>query len=1018
MNSTKRTLLGLAVAAALGTAGFANANTTASSIRGEITGPLNNPAVGTVVKVTHIPTGATKTATVNSAGVFNFNGLRVGGPYTIEVDSDKFADQTINDVYLTLGETSTINRQLENIQDIETISITASQVKTLAFGKVGPAVSFGAETLERAPAINRDISDIVRIDPRVHVDEGGNNSIQCNGKNPRYNSLTIDGVRQNDLFGLNSNGYPTENMPFSFGVLDQVTVELAPYDVINGGFTACNINAVTKTGTNELSGSFFYDYTSEDFRGDSLEGDKITLTPFDEKRYGISVGGPIIEDKLFFYDNYEKAEGTNTFDRGAIGSGAVNEVNITQAELDEIVQISRDLYQYDPGAIPSSKPNEDEKILVKFDWNINEDHRFALTYNYNDGFNISQADGDSDEFEFENHLYERGAELESLVGALYSDWTDKFSTEIRIISQELDNRQNSLAGNGSVGGNDFGEIRIATDDVDVYLGSDDSRQANDLDWEQFGIILRGKYYFDNGHTATFGYEQDDLEVFNLFIQHTETEIRFSSIDNFRNGLADAIYYNNAINGDLNSAAAAWSYKSHALYAQDDFYLTDDLKVVAGLRYEWYTSSDRPAVNEEFLADYGFANNATLDGEGLLQPRIGLNYTLDESTELRGGIGLFSGGNPNVWLSNNFSNTNTTQVGARGRNFCYTDDYERRAVIPCPNGHRSLFDDDIVWVNAEAGVPAGPGYAIPSELDAAVSSGNGSNFDINYLDPDFVIPSEWKISAGMTHVTDDEYVLNADVIVSVTQDQAMLKYGNLDEVGVDENGYVDYDSNRVSALALTNSDRTSTSYSVSATLEKSWDNGIDLIAGYSYNYAKDVQPMNSSVAFSNYQFRAFKNPNEDVSSLSDWNIKHRFTASLTYTVELFEGLNTVFSAYGLAHSGSPYSLTLSQGDSNGVFGFTPYLDTNNVLPAGGKRNSEESSWWSKIDLAVRQDVPAFSSEHKATLYVTIDNFTNMLNDDWGILEEANNTVTIGSNTPQSRVGDASLWSMRVGFNYNF
>ena len=191
---------------------------------------------------------------------------------------------------------------------------------------------------------------------------------------------------------------------------------------------ALPIYAVTKSGTNEFHGVAFFDYTSDNLRGDSLEGSDVTLADFDEKRYGIQIGGPIVKDKLFFSVAYEKLEGANTFDRGPLGSGAINEVNITQAELDEIADIARNVYNYDPGTIPSSFSNEDEKLLVKLDWNINNNHRAAFTYNYNDGFNTVESDGDIDEFEFSNHLYERGTELNQYVGQVFSDWTDNVST--------------------------------------------------------------------------------------------------------------------------------------------------------------------------------------------------------------------------------------------------------------------------------------------------------------------------------------------------------------------------------------------------------------------------------------------------------------------------------------------------------------------------------------------------------------------------------------------------------------
>ena len=1006
--SAKFSRIAAAVALSIGLSSTAMAQVTSSELNGKIVGPQGNPAAGTVVTVTHVPTGAVKTVTVNNGGTFSLRGLRVGGPYKVVIDSDEFADQTINDVYLELGESASIERMLEPAAQYENIVVTGSQVSSLSFGQTGPVASFDLSTLQEAPAINRDITDIVRIDPRIYVDEGGSNGIQCVGKSPRFNSLTVDGVRMNDLFGLNSNGYPTERMPFSFDAIAGVSVEIAPFDVIYGGFSACNISAVSKTGTNEVHGSAFYDFGSDSLRGDSLEGDDINLGAYTERRYGFTVGAPLIKDKLFIFAAYEKLEGANTFDRGAIGSGAINEVNITQAEVERIQQISQDVYNFDAGSVPSSLANEDEKLLVKLDWNINDQHRLAFTYNYNDGNNFAESDGDSNEFEFQSHLYERGAELQSFIGVLYSDWTDKFSTEIRVARTELDNLQRSFYGDGTPGGNDFGEIIIRmandpdddADNLSVYLGSDDSRQANDLDWDATSIMFRGNYYFDNGHTLTFGYENDTLDIFNLFVQHAETTTTFNSIDDFENGANARIDYGYAYSGNLLDRAAEWGYTSHSTYAQDEFYLTDDLKVVAGLRYDWITTSDRPLENTEFTDSYGYSNTANLDGIDLLQPRVGLNYTLSDSTELRGGFGLFSGGNPNVWMTNNYQNTNVTGGEVRG-------DYA------------NILDGSVTWVNTEDGVTAGPGYSVPSDLDEQMDAGVGRNFEPNNLDPDFEMPSEWKISAGMTHITDEDYVFNLDLLVSITQDQAMIKYKGIEPVGLTDEGYIEYERTGLGSLELTNSDESSTSYSLTATMNKTWDNGISLVGGYNYSHAEDVQPMTSSVAFSNYQFRAFTNPNEEVSSLSDWNIAHRFTLDFRYTTELIDGYNTTFSAFAVAQSGKPYSFTISEDEVNSIFNFTPYLDSNNVLPIGAERNDEESPWWTKVDIAVRQDVPAFHKDHSAQVFFVIDNFTNMLNDDWGILEETSfNTAVVGTTNPERRQGDASLWELRLGVNYRF
>ena len=558
---------GAAVSAiALSMAGVAMAQVTTSAVRGAVTDDDGQAVSGALVTITDPSTGLTRTATTNQTGLYSIRNLPVSSGYVVTVTSSEFQGQFIEDVGLNLGDATQVDFTLTNDGEArqETIVVTAS-VSDLAPTAAGPSATFGLETLQRAPAINRNITDVLRLDPRIYVDEsrGDINAVQCGGKNSRFNSLTVDGIRMNDNFGLNSNGYPTERIPFSYDAIEQVAVELAPFDVQYGGFSACNINAVTKSGTNEFHGYLFGDYTNDGLRADSLEGDDITTGEYDETRYGFGVGGPIIKDKLFFFAAYEKLDGVNLFDRGAIGSGAVNEVNITQAEVDEIRNIAMELYGYDPGTIPSSADNSDEKILVKLDWNISNDHRASFTYNWNDGFNIAQSDGDSDELEFSNHLYERGAELTSYAGSLYSDWTDNFSTEVRLAYSELDNRQIS------VGGTDFGEITIETDDVDVYLGGDDSRQANKLYYETLSLALKG-YYTTGNHNFSFGYEREALDVFNMFVQHVETEIDFDgnpssggafddAIENFRLGIADNVNYNNSPTGDPNNAAADWGY---------------------------------------------------------------------------------------------------------------------------------------------------------------------------------------------------------------------------------------------------------------------------------------------------------------------------------------------------------------------------------------------------------------------------------------------------------------------------
>ncbi|MEX0299488.1 MAG: carboxypeptidase regulatory-like domain-containing protein, partial [Kordiimonas sp.] len=599
------------------------AQETSSAIRGTVTNSAGAPVAGVTVSIEHVPTGTTSTATTTDSGTFYARGLKVGGPYVVRMaDGTEYRSNTIEDIFLQLGRPAAVRLvALTASENVDEIVVTANRASTVPVA-IGPSASFNISDLENAPAINRDIKDVIRQDPRVYINVSNADAVQCAGANPRFNSLTVDGVGLNDNFGLNSNGYPTERLPFSYDAIQQVAVELAPFDVEYGAFTACNINAVTKSGTNEFHGGAFFDYTSDSFRGSTLEGDKFEIGDYSEKRFGATLGGPIIKDKLFFFASYERLEGAELFDRGPAGSGAAREVaGVSQAQFNEIVRIANDVYGYETGGLPASLPVTDEKILAKIDWNINDSHRLALTYTYNDGFSISQSDGDDDELEVANHYYERGTKLQSYAGSLFSDWSDNLSTELRVSYADVDPRVRSL------GGTDFGEVRIETfNDADgdgvreralVYLGADDSRHANELEYSSLNLKLAANYQLDN-HLITFGLERVDFDVFNLFIQEAEGEYRFRDIrDNDGNTVLNAIqafeagrperviYENAAPSNNPNDAAAQFKYAINTVYLQDEYTFSDiDLTITAGARYDWYSSDSLPRANPLFEARNG------------------------------------------------------------------------------------------------------------------------------------------------------------------------------------------------------------------------------------------------------------------------------------------------------------------------------------------------------------------------------------------------------------------------------
>lgn len=1060
----KKFAYGASVAVLMMTAATAvHAQETTGALRGTVLGDNGSPVANATVTVTHVPSGTRSITVTGADGQYNARGLRVGGPYIVSVDaaglsgtrdvaSIGIGDASVADVYVSDGSTV--------LDEVVVVGSVGGVVQTA----IGPNAVFTAEDLQNAPAINRDLRDVIAIDPRIYVDEAFVDAVQCGGASPRFNSLTVDGVRLNDNFGLNSSGYPTERMPFSYDAIQQVAVELAPFDVEYGNFTACNINAVTKSGGNTLSGGFFYDFSNQDLTGDSLEGNDIDLGEFEETRWGINVGGPIIPDRLFFFAAYEKLDGTNFFDRTPAGGGGAEVQGLSQAQYDEILDIAQTVYGFDPGGVPAPQANEDEKLLIKLDWNINDQHRAAFTYNYNDGFNITESDGDSNEFEYSGHLYERGAELNAYVLQVFSDWSDNFSTEFRVSYSTLDARSIPQ------GGLEVGEIQITTlNDHDndgndsratVYLGADDSRHSNVLSYETTSYKAAGAYTWGD-HLFTFGYEREELDVFNLFVQHSQGEFRFNSINDFRNGNASRVYYGNAASLDPNDAAASFGYASNTLYGQDEWVFSDDLTLTFGLRYDWYGSDDEPIRNANFAARNGFDNTSTLDGKGLLQPRFGFRYDFSDNLQFRGGFGLYSGGNPNVWLSNNYSNDGITNIQVNRRN-----------------------------INVFTGTSGTPLFDIPDILVADVTSG-APNVSVNALDPDFDLPSAWKFAIGATYWFDAPVLgqglrADFDLLHSETQDAAILKDLTLAQIGTMVDGRPIYrsidrsdpDCVNPSAAAcssrafnqdflLTNTEGGSQTV-VSASLTQSYDWGFDWTLGYAFTQAEDVNPMTSSVAFSNYANVAVFDPNNPAVATSNYEIPHRITLQLNYEQAFFGDYMTRFTLFGRANEGRPFGFAFADDDGD-VFGdgidgrhllyiptgpsdpnvvfqpgfdqaaFFDFIDEYGLGEFAGStmpRNAVETGWWSKFDLRIEQELPGLMEGHRSSAFMIVENVGNLLNDEWGILNEPSfpltqDVVNVDRNgagqyvfeeffqpAGQSRVTGASLWAVRVGLRYSF
>ena len=934
--------------------------------------------------------------------------------------------------------------------------------------------------LETAVAFDRDIQETYSIDPRVYADLGDRGSaINCAGKHPRFNSLTLDGVGLNDRFGLNNNGYATATgQPFPYDAIEQVAVELAPFDVTYGGFSACNINAVTKAGSNEWEGGAWWEWNNEDLRGDSISDNgttqKIESGNFDNRRRGFKLGGPLIKDKLWVYGSYEEEERPNFLAMGYAGSNNGDERDwLSEEEFNRIQNISQSVYGYDPGGLPQDATRENEKWLVRADWAINDNHTLTGVYNYSDGFQINASDNDSNEFEFPNHFYTKGAELTSWNLRLNSQWTDSFSTAIFYNDNEMNDSQ------VTVGPQDFGDHQISLPGRNtVYLGADDSRQANSLNWSSKFFKVTGQMLVGD-HVITAGYEREELSVFNIFVQHSrggeydyfdnsdgnpsacdglsaqgrldDPDCGLSGIDKFELGLPDRLYYGSA--GGTNNAldaAATFQNNKNSVYIQDEWVWAEhDVSFVLGVRYDWFDSDDRPNFNQAVTDATGIRNDANIDGLDIFQPRLGFTWTASDSVTVRGGIGLFSGGNPNVWLSNAWSNDGITNVQTRLDNF----------------GAQSWFGDDALVLVS----PGRPGYdPTQDQFDEVAAAGpdSGSTSRVVLLDPDYEQPSEWKFALGATwDMPWYDITLDADYLYSRGEDPALYRDVSQVRVGQTVAGaplYEYCDGCGAQNLMLTNSDENPESHVFSLIFNKSWDNGLDAMFGYAYTKAEDVSPMTSFTAGSSYESVATNDPQFPTPATSNWEVPSRFTLRLTYGHEFFKDLESRFTIYGVHEKGEPQTFVMDGGEPSNPFfprhllyvpsgaddpavvfdpdfdqaGFFSWADSEGL--ARGQfveRNQNHAGWTTRLDFLYTQEIFSDLWKTRGKVFLKIYNLTNLLNDSWGHIEQGQffplQVVNGGVNEQGQYTFDSwrtrtvgelneqrSLWEARIGFEVNF
>ncbi len=1070
------------------------AQSTSAGVGGQVTNTAGQPVAGAEVTITHVESGTVSRATTDAAGRYNARGLRVGGPYSVTITKSGEGTKTEDGVYLGVNQTGTINAQLRG--DLAATTLEAVQVMAIAGGsevfsatKTGAGTNLSAVQMEALPSIGGNIQDYMRLDPRVAFVDRASGMISAGGLNPRYNSVNIDGVSASDTFGLEGNNMTTRRQPVSMEAIEALDINLSNYDVSIASAAGATVNAVTKSGTNEFHGSVYGTYRDGDWFGDNPVVARNYVKDFNgfskEETYGMTLGGPIVKDKLFFFANYEKfkqeAPGAD------LGSTAYSKANayITDPVIQQFADIAKSKYGIDAGGLESDGNTELEEYAVKLDWNINDDHRASLRYSKLDQSKLRINGMGSSSVSLSSYWYQHQKSVESYVAQVFSDWSDNFSTEFKASYRDY-SAVRAVPTNAPSVAIYLGGAAATPDKGDIlYFGTETNSQGNILQTKTWNYYGAGTLTLGD-HTLKFGAEYSDNDIYNLYGRNTWGVYRFYNpvgangmvdIDAALKNFSDGTWSRYELNKETSPGSVAADYKSTnlGLFVQDTWYVNNNLTLTLGLRADRADTSPAPQYNAAAEAAWGYNNSKIFSGDFLLQPRFGFNYTFDSDrpTQLRGGVGLFQGDAPQVWVGNSYANT--------GLN--YTS-----YVL-------SKYDPSVP-MTGDGSNPSVPGTA------------GSARQSVNFVGNDFDLPSVWKANLAFDHELPWYGIVgSAEVLVTKVRRGLFYQSLNLGDgwTGADgrtlywnparkgnwrtdctgkTNCSVDYKYGANNAYndvyLIKNTDKGATRQ-FTASLSKPWSESSDWSwsLGYTYTDATEVGSLTSSTASSGWGYQYGFSVNEEVESTSRYEIKDRVSGSLNWKHKFFGDYETRLGLVYEGRSGRPFSYVFN-GDANGdnrtnndlfyvpngdvLFGslsdagvfkadpameakFNEWLAANPQLAKYAGRyapaNGFRTGWINTFDLRVTQQLPGFMKGHKSELWLDVQNIGNMLNKRWGRIydygfyADARVASLVGmydgkyvynfssADTPAPANSDAdgfnvgvAQWSLQLGFRYQF
>lgn len=1003
------------------------AQQTTSSISGTVKESTGQVLTGATVTATHIPTGTVYSGITGKNGVFVLQNMNPGGPYTVKIDFVGYKSEVLENIQLQLGEPYSINPILgTNAQILENVVIATTRSATL--DKTGSSTNISRDKVQNLPTVSRSLNDYLRLTPQAKVT--GDGGISLAGQNNRYNAFYIDGAINNDVFGLaasGTNGGQANVNPISIDAIDQFQVVLSPFDASIGGFTGGGINAVTRSGTNSVTGSAWYYFRNEDLAGKTPgnvdKANRTKLSNLDNKVYGFRVGGPIIKNKLFYFvlGEIERNIRPQPFEFSNYrGNNTIDSIN-------KLTNFLKNTYNYDAGSfLDNPEEVNANRITTKLDWNISNNHKLSVSYRYNGGERINTGGSSSTTINFYNNGFLFPSKTHTGTAELKSSFKRGMSNRLLVTYTDVIDNRDPL-------GPKFPRVTINDGSGRMVFGTENFSTGNLL--TQKNLTFVDGFRFKAGkHLFNVGTDNLYSKAYNLFIRDLFGTYTYASMNDFINNNKPTRYDRTfslleTKTDEANSpSAASFRYLNLAFYVNDEIKISDKFSMNLGIRADKTVFLDDPRGDQFFndtaigiLSQYydlrGARSGQMAEVPWAVSPRIGFVYKMpEENLTFRGGFGMFTGRMPLVWPGGVYNNTgvNLGTIGVNNPNITFRAD---------PFNQYTPQDFGINLANAKGQVDLiSKEFKLPKifRTSMAVDKKFGRNWnltleglftkninEIYYQNINIIPPTQKSVGPGSRNV----------YTFSGSPARPALRSGNINP----------YSGGEI-FLLYNNPDNKGFSYNFSAIVDKAFRNNWS--ASLSYNYGNSLVTNEGTSSQNNSQWRFMETVNGRNfvgRTTSDFDVNHRIFAYLSKKISYAKGkLGTTVTLTYNGQSGSPYSFVYrnsmvgdrSRSENNdliyiptsaelqqqifinntvGGVVYTPvqqkqmlenYIKGDKYLNAHrgqfADRNSSRLPFTNLIDLSLKQDFNVKISNHTYQLQLTYDvyNFTNMLNRDWG------------------------------------